>query len=68
METIRLDGRVLAGHIQQQLRSEVVNLPHKPHLAVILVGESAASALYVNTSQHRKTAIFTQRLLPLFQI
>ena len=48
METIRLDGRVLAGHIQQQLRSEVVNLPHKPHLAVILVGESAASALYVN--------------------
>ncbi|MBQ4471944.1 MAG: bifunctional 5,10-methylenetetrahydrofolate dehydrogenase/5,10-methenyltetrahydrofolate cyclohydrolase [Alphaproteobacteria bacterium] len=48
METIRLDGRVLAGHIQHQLRTEVMNLPHKPHLAVVVVGENPASTLYIN--------------------
>jgi len=51
METIRLDGRVLAAQIQQQLRTEVANLPRAPHLAVVLVGENPASSLYVSMKQ-----------------
>ena len=48
METLRLDGRLLANHIQQQLKEEVRTLPKKPHLAVVYVGENPASTLYVN--------------------
>lgn len=48
MDTLRLDGRLLASQIQEQLKSEISLLPHQPHLAVVLVGESPASTLYVN--------------------
>ena len=48
METSRLDGRLLANQIQQQLKEEVRTLIKKPHLAVVYVGESPASTLYVN--------------------
>ncbi len=48
METQRLDGRLLALQIQEQLKSEIPNLPHQPHLAVLFVGSNPASTLYVN--------------------
>ena len=48
MDTLRLDGRLLAAQIQEQLRVEITTLPHQPHLGVVLVGESPASTLYVN--------------------
>lgn len=48
MDTLRLDGRLLAAHIQEQLKTEVSALPRQPHLAVVFVGESPASTLYVN--------------------
>ncbi len=48
MDTIRLDGRLLANQIQQQLKLEVKNLPRQPHLAVIYIGANAASTLYIN--------------------
>ena len=48
METIRLDGRLLANHIQQQLRMEVQTLSHTPCLAVVAVGENPASNIYIN--------------------
>jgi len=47
METRRLDGRLLANQIQEQLKEEIANLPHQPHLAVILVGNNPASMVYV---------------------
>lgn len=48
MDTLRLDGRLLAAQIQEELKSEIQSLPHQPHLVVLFVGESPASTLYVN--------------------
>ncbi len=48
METHILNGRILATQIQQRLHTEVGALPHKPHLAVVLIGTNPASQLYVN--------------------
>ena len=48
MDTLRLDGRLLATQIQEQLKTEVAALPRQPHLAVVFVGNSPASTLYVN--------------------
>ena len=65
METMRLDGRLLASQIQHQLHVEVMNLPRIPNLAVILVGNSPASILYVNMKKKAadtigiRTSIYT---------
>ena len=48
MDTRRLDGRLLANQIQEQLKVEIKNLSRSPHLAVVFVGNSPASLLYVN--------------------
>ncbi len=48
METIRLDGRLLAQNIYQKLRSEISTLSHVPTLAVVVLGENAASTIYIN--------------------
>lgn len=48
MDTQRLDGRLLANHIQEQLRSEVQTLSHAPHLAIVQVGANPASTIYIN--------------------
>ena len=47
METLCLDGRLLASQIHEQLKAEVAALSHRPHLAVVFVGENPASSLYV---------------------
>jgi len=60
MDTIRLDGRLLANQIQQHLKEQVRYLPHVPHLVVIYVGESPASTIYVNMKTKVAEAIGIQ--------
>ncbi len=43
-----LDGKALAAKIKAELACKVKNLPRKPGLAVILVGDDPASRTYVN--------------------
>ncbi|MDO4316116.1 MAG: bifunctional methylenetetrahydrofolate dehydrogenase/methenyltetrahydrofolate cyclohydrolase FolD [Oscillospiraceae bacterium] len=45
---IRIDGKALAARVKEQVRAEAAELPRKPGLAVILVGENPASKVYVN--------------------
>lgn len=45
---ITLDGKTLAQKIKAQVRREAETLPRRPGLAVVLVGEDAASRIYVN--------------------
>ena len=49
-----LDGKALSKKIIEEIKLEVPKLSKKPHLAVILVGDDAASKIYVNNK--RKTA------------
>lgn len=44
---IRLDGKLIAQKIKEQLKEEVSQLKAKPKLSVILVGEDPASQVYV---------------------
>ena len=60
MDTIRLDGRLLAQNIYQKLRSEIQTLPHPPRLAVIFVGQNPASSLYVNMKKRAAESIGIQ--------
>ena len=48
-----IDGKVVSAHIRQELSSEVKELGIKPKLAVILVGNDPASAVW-------KTAILAK--------
>ena len=57
METIRLDGRLLAQSVQQKLREELSTLSHIPVLAVVVLGENAASTIYINMKTRAATAI-----------
>lgn len=43
-----IDGKALAESIQQQLKDEIRDKGLSPNLAVVLVGDDAASQLYVN--------------------
>lgn len=43
-----LDGKLLAEKVKNQAREAAANLPRKPGLAVILVGNDPASQVYVN--------------------
>ena len=81
MDTLRLDGRLLANEIQNRLKEEVRNLPHQPHLAVVTVGDNPASTLYINmktkvadavgirTSVHKMPdSASTEQLIRLVQV
>lgn len=50
-----LDGKALSKKILEEIKLEVPKLEKKPHLAVILVGDDAASRIYVNNK--KKTAL-----------
>ena len=45
---VRIDGKALAAQVKERVREETAKLPRKPGLAVILVGETPASQVYVN--------------------
>ena len=48
---ILLDGKKVSEKILNEVKLRVENLARKPHLAVILVGEDAASKIYVKNKQ-----------------
>jgi len=48
---ILLDGKALAAQTLDQVRQEAAALPRRPGLAVVLVGEDAASRVYVNSKR-----------------
>ena len=49
-----LDGKALSKQILEKIKTAVDKMDTKPHLAVILVGDDAASRIYVNNK--KKTA------------
>ena len=48
---ILLDGKKVASKVLEQVKANVVNMPVKPHLVVILVGDDDASKIYVRNKQ-----------------
>ena len=48
---ISLDGKALAKKLRAQVAQEAAQLPRKPGLAVILVGDDPASRLYVSNKE-----------------
>ncbi len=47
MSAIRMDGKALAAKIKENVLAQVHTLPRRPGLAVVLVGDDPASAVYV---------------------
>lgn len=54
-----IDGKILSEQILKRLKQEISELPRQPGLAVILIGDDAASALYVKNKKNaaRKVGI-----------
>ena len=51
MSAVLLDGKALSARMREQLRQEAAALPRQPGLAVILVGDDPASAVYVRNKE-----------------
>ena len=52
-----LDGRAVAAALRAELAERVAALPYRPGLAVVLVGEDAASAVYVRSKDRAAKAV-----------
>jgi methylenetetrahydrofolate dehydrogenase (NADP+)/methenyltetrahydrofolate cyclohydrolase len=52
-----LDGRAVAAALRAELAERVAALPFRPGLAVVLVGEDAASAVYVRSKDRAAKAV-----------
>jgi methylenetetrahydrofolate dehydrogenase (NADP+)/methenyltetrahydrofolate cyclohydrolase len=65
--TVRvLDGKTLAAGLREGVAARVANLPFRPGLAVVLVGDNPASAVYVRNKDRAATAAgITARTLRL---
>lgn len=50
---IIIDGKGVADKITEQLKQKISQLQDKPHLAVIQIGNNAASTLYVNLKKKK---------------
>lgn len=46
---MKIDGRIIAQKILDDLKTNVAKLSRKPHLAIILIGDDPASVSYVNS-------------------
>lgn len=46
-----IDGKKIAQNIRENIRAQVADLPQKPGLAVVLVGDDPASQTYVNSKE-----------------
>lgn len=59
-----IDGKKEADNLIQKLKEEVKDLSIKPHLAIVLVGNNAASEIYVSTkiSKAKEIGIETELL------
>ncbi len=51
MTAIRIDGKALSAKIKEQAKREAAQLPRRPGLAVIIVGDNPASRVYVNSKR-----------------
>ena len=51
MSAVLLDGKALSVRMRERLRQEAAALPRQPGLAVILVGDDPASAVYVRNKE-----------------
>ena len=51
MSAVLLDGKALSARMREQLRQKAAALPRQPGLAVILVGDDPASAVYVRNKE-----------------
>lgn len=56
MSAAILDGRALALRLRDSVAARVTALPYRPGLAVVLVGEHAASAVYVRNKDRAANA------------
>lgn len=52
-----IDGKQLAFQIRNTLKEKVSQLPQSPHLAVIIVGNNPASAIYVRSKEKACTEV-----------
>ncbi len=52
-----LDGKKTSQKLLEELQEKVVNLPAKPLLAILLVGENPASQIYVNAKLKKAKSI-----------
>lgn len=52
-----LDGKKTSQKLLEELSQKVQDLPHKPVLAILLVGESPASLIYVNAKLKKAESI-----------
>ena len=51
MSAALLDGKALSARMRERLGQEAAALPRQPGLAVILVGDDPASAVYVRNKE-----------------
>ena len=51
MSAVLLDGKALSVRMRERLRQKAAALPRQPGLAVILVGDDPASAVYVRNKE-----------------
>ena len=51
MSAALLDGKALSARMRERLGQEAAALPRQPGLAVILVGDNPASAVYVRNKE-----------------
>ena len=49
MTAERIDGKAIAANLRERVAESVAKLPGQPTLAVVLVGDDAASQVYVNS-------------------
>ena len=64
MGTKLIDGKALAATLRAELRDKVDRLPYRPGLAVVLVGDDPASAVYVRNKDRaaREAGIETRTI------
>ena len=51
-----IDGKIVSGKVQAEVTAAVAKLPGQPCLAVVLVGEDPASAIYVKSKGEKTEA------------
>jgi methylenetetrahydrofolate dehydrogenase (NADP+) / methenyltetrahydrofolate cyclohydrolase len=52
-----IDGKAFAAKLRDAITAEVATLPYKPGLAVVLVGEDAASKVYVGSKEKQTVEV-----------
>jgi len=61
-----IDGRAAAAEIKQDLKEKIEHLKTKPKLAIVLVGQNAASEIYVKNKQKAALEVGIESVLYAF--